>query len=65
MSPSNLQQSRLYICHDRPSGAYCEYHDVETSPVDFASTYAVSEEFDGNLDVQRLALVDAVEFVLA
>ena len=41
------------------------YHDLETGPVDFASICAVSEEVGGNPNVRRLALVDAVDFVLA
>lgn len=42
-----------------------EHHDVETGPMDFASIHAVSEEVDGNPDVRRLALVNAVDFILA
>ncbi|KAL8846313.1 MAG: hypothetical protein Q9221_008596 [Calogaya cf. arnoldii] len=41
-----------------------DYRDLRTGPVDFTPIYEVSEEVDGNPDVRRIALGDAVEFVL-
>ena len=42
-----------------------ESHDLKTGPVDFSSIESVSEEFNGNADVRRIALGDAVDFILA
>ncbi|KAL8877258.1 MAG: hypothetical protein Q9198_004692, partial [Flavoplaca austrocitrina] len=42
-----------------------ESHDLKTGPVDFSSIGSVSEEFSGNADVRRIALGDAVDFILA
>ncbi|KAL8787432.1 MAG: hypothetical protein Q9213_002209 [Squamulea squamosa] len=41
-----------------------EYHDLRTGPVDFAPIQAVSEEIDGNANIRRIALGDAVDFLL-
>ncbi|KAL8951285.1 MAG: hypothetical protein Q9222_002740 [Ikaeria aurantiellina] len=41
-----------------------EHHDLKTGPVDFASIADKSELVDGNDDVRRLTLGDAVDFVL-
>ncbi|KAL8651157.1 MAG: hypothetical protein Q9226_004829 [Calogaya cf. arnoldii] len=43
------------------TGDYC---DLKTGPVDFAPICEVSEESDGNPDVRRIALGDAVDFIL-
>lgn len=42
-----------------------EYHDLRTGPVDFSSIESVSEQVDGNANVRRIALEDAVDFILA
>lgn len=41
-----------------------EYHDLRTGPVDFAPIDNMSEQVDENGDVRRIALGDAVDFVL-
>ncbi|KAL8737195.1 MAG: hypothetical protein Q9181_001921 [Wetmoreana brouardii] len=41
-----------------------EFRDLRTGPVDFAPIDAVSEEIDGNKDLRRIALGDAVDFIL-
>lgn len=41
-----------------------EYQDLRTGPVDFAPIREASEEVDGNADVRRIALGDAVDFIL-
>ncbi|KAL8996284.1 MAG: hypothetical protein Q9169_004170 [Polycauliona sp. 2 TL-2023] len=41
-----------------------EFHDLKTGPVDFSSIESVSEEVDGDANVRRIAIGDAVDFVL-
>ncbi|KAI4147080.1 MAG: hypothetical protein LQ341_001883 [Variospora aurantia] len=41
-----------------------EFHDLRMGPIDFAAIESVSEMVDGNKDVRRIALGDAVDFVL-
>ncbi|KAL8760742.1 MAG: hypothetical protein Q9184_003087 [Pyrenodesmia sp. 2 TL-2023] len=41
-----------------------EYHDLRTGPVNFAPIQTMSEKVDENGDVRRIALGDAVDFIL-
>ncbi|KAL8723208.1 MAG: hypothetical protein Q9225_000474 [Loekoesia sp. 1 TL-2023] len=41
-----------------------EFQDLRTGPVDFGSIENVSEQVDGSADVRRIALSDAVDFIL-
>ena len=41
-----------------------EYHDLRTGPIDFGPVESMSEEVDGNGDVRRVKLGDAVDFIL-
>ncbi|KAL8992528.1 MAG: hypothetical protein Q9169_007032 [Polycauliona sp. 2 TL-2023] len=41
-----------------------EYHDLRSGPVDFEPIREISEEVAGNPDVRRIALGDAVDFIL-
>lgn len=41
-----------------------EYHDLRTGPVNFAPIETISEEVSENADVRRIALGDAVDFIL-
>ncbi|KAL8835508.1 MAG: hypothetical protein Q9176_006857 [Flavoplaca citrina] len=41
-----------------------EYHDLKTGPINFGPIESVSEEIDGNGDVRRVKLGDAVDFIL-
>ncbi|KAL8705558.1 MAG: hypothetical protein Q9201_001336 [Fulgogasparrea decipioides] len=40
------------------------FHDLRTGPINFAPIDAVSEVVDGNMDLRRIALGDAVDFIL-
>ncbi|KAL8657983.1 MAG: hypothetical protein Q9226_001393 [Calogaya cf. arnoldii] len=41
-----------------------EFHDLKTGPVHFSSIESISEEVCGKADVRRIALGDAVDFIL-
>ncbi|KAL8854120.1 MAG: hypothetical protein Q9221_001042 [Calogaya cf. arnoldii] len=41
-----------------------DYHDLKTGPIDFGPIESLSEEVDGNADVRRINLGDAVDFIL-
>ncbi|KAL8650765.1 MAG: hypothetical protein Q9210_003637 [Variospora velana] len=41
-----------------------EFHDLRMGPIDFTAIETVSEKVDGNEHVRRVALGDAVDFVL-
>ncbi|KAL8652051.1 MAG: hypothetical protein Q9226_004430 [Calogaya cf. arnoldii] len=41
-----------------------EFHDLKTGPIDFAPIESLSEELDGNFNVRRINMGDAVDFIL-
>ncbi|KAL8902495.1 MAG: hypothetical protein Q9207_004652 [Kuettlingeria erythrocarpa] len=41
-----------------------EFHNMRTGPIDFAPIVSLSEEVDGNADVRRISMGDAVDFIL-
>ncbi|KAL8915759.1 MAG: hypothetical protein Q9208_008852, partial [Pyrenodesmia sp. 3 TL-2023] len=41
-----------------------EFNDLRTGPIDFAPIEPLTEEADGNPDVRRINIGDAVDFIL-